>query len=114
MQYFIKILVTTVMVILISEAAKRNQMAGAMLAALPTTSIIAITWYYYDTANKAQTAGLVENIFYMVLPSLIFFIILPYMLRRDYSFAASIGVSSAATAGVYLIFIKLLDMFKTN
>ncbi|MDD2999649.1 MAG: DUF3147 family protein [Candidatus Riflebacteria bacterium] len=114
MQYFIKILITTVMVILISEAAKRNQMAGAILAALPTTSIIAITWYYYDTANKTQTAGLVEDIFYMVLPSLIFFIILPYMLRRDYSFAASIGVSSAATAGVYLIFIKLLDMLKTN
>lgn len=112
MQYFIKILVTTIIVILISEAAKRNQYAGAILASLPTTSIIALTWYYYETSSKAQTASLAHEIFLMVLPSLAFFIAFPILLKKDCSFGASLGISSIITAICYLIFIKFASLYR--
>lgn len=112
MQYFIKILVTTLIVILISEAAKRSQFAGAILASLPTTSIIALTWYYYETGSKAQTASLASEIFLMVVPSLAFFIALPILLKKDYSYGASLGISSTVTAFSYFIFIKLASFYR--
>ncbi len=112
MQYLIKILVTTLMVILISEGAKRNQTAGAILASLPTTSIIALTWYYYETGSKAQTASLAYEIFIMVVPSLAFFIALPLLLKRDFSYPTALIGSSAVTAMCYFAFIKFANMFR--
>ncbi len=112
MQYFIKILVTTVLVILISEVAKRNQSAGALLASIPTTSIIALTWYYYETGSKTQTAALASDIFLMVVPSLAFFVVLPLMLRRDFSYSMSLAGSSAVTATCYFAFLKLASLIR--
>lgn len=112
MQYFIKILVTTIIVILISEAAKRNQLAGAILASLPTTSIIALTWYYYETGSKAQTAGLAYDIFLMVIPSLAFFVAFPLLLKRDFSYWSSLGISSTITAVCYFAFIRLTSLIR--
>ncbi|HNS10082.1 MAG TPA: DUF3147 family protein [Candidatus Ozemobacteraceae bacterium] len=112
MQYFVKILVTTLLVIFISEAAKRNQAVGAILASLPVTSILAISWFYYETGNKAQTASLTTDIFLMVVPSLAFFIALPMLLRRDYSYTVAIGCSSGITAVFYFIFIKLANLVR--
>ncbi len=112
MQYIIKILVTTLLVILISESAKRNQTAGAILASLPATSIIALTWFYYETGSKEQTAGLATEIFIMVVPSLAFFVVLPLMLKRDFSYGAALAGSSTLTAICYFVFIKFANLFR--
>lgn len=112
MQYLVKIIITTILVIAISEAAKRNQAAGAILASLPTTSIIALAWFFHETRDKIATASLASDIFFMVVPSLAFFIAFPLLLRRDFSFSVSLLSSSVLTAGCYFAFIKIANLFR--
>jgi len=107
MQYLLKIIITTTLVIAISEAAKRNQSMGALLASLPLTSLLAITWFYHETGNVNKTADLCMQILYMVLPSLIFFAVLPAMLYRGFAFSIAMTSASLLTASGYLIFLKL-------
>ena len=74
-QYLIKIIVTAVLVVLISEAAKRWTLLGAIIASLPLTSILAMVWLYLDTKNVEKVATLSWGIFWVVIPSLAFFVL---------------------------------------
>ena len=112
MQYFIKIIVTALLVVGISEAGKRNQYAGAVLASLPITSILALTWFFYETGSKEKTAQLSGDIMLMVLPSLAFFICLPILLKKDWSYPAALAASSGVTFGCYVMFFKILSVFR--
>ena len=51
MYYVIKILVTTALVVLISEVAKRSSLLGAVLASVPLVSVMAMIWLYIDTRD---------------------------------------------------------------
>ena len=73
MQYIIKILVTAIIVVSVSELSKRYQTAGAILASLPMTTILALIWLYYDTQDKIKVADLAGEVLVMVIPSLVFF-----------------------------------------
>ncbi|HAE40388.1 MAG TPA: hypothetical protein DCG57_17415 [Candidatus Riflebacteria bacterium] len=112
MQYIIKIIVTALVVVGISEASKRNQYAGAVLAALPITSILAISWFYYETASKEQTIQLTTSIMWMVIPSFTFFVALPLLLKRDFSYLSALGISSAMTFASYVVFFKFIGALK--
>jgi hypothetical protein len=41
--YLTKLIITTFLIVLISEIAKRSSLAGALLAAVPLVSILAMT-----------------------------------------------------------------------
>ena len=77
----IKIVVTAVLVVAISEVAKRSTLLGAVLASLPLTSLLAMIWLYADTGDAQQVADLASGIFWLVLPSLVLFVALPLLLR---------------------------------
>ena len=51
-----KVLVTAVIVVAISELGKRSSLAGALLASLPLTSLLALVWLYRDTGDAQQAA----------------------------------------------------------
>ena len=101
MRYLVRVFLTAVIVVAVGETAKMNKLWGAIIASLPLTSLLAISWMYYDTGDKKAVAELSESILYMVIPSLTLFIVLPAMLRREFSFTLSILASSGLTAVVY-------------
>lgn len=53
-----KAVVTAVLVVAISELGKRSTLAGALLASLPLTSLLALVWLYRDTGDAVQAATL--------------------------------------------------------
>ena len=73
LQTAIKVLLTAVLVVAISEAAKRSTLLGGILASLPLTSLLAIIWVYGETGDTARIANLSVSIFWYVLPSLVLF-----------------------------------------
>lgn len=111
LQYAIKILVTAVVVVAISELAKRSSLWGALLASLPLTSLLAFIWLYRSTGNVASVAALSYGIFWLVLASLPLFLILPAMLRNGLSFWPAFGASCITTAGFYLVLVWALERF---
>ena len=100
-QYAVKVALTAVVVVAVAEVAKRSSLWGAVLASLPLTSVLAFVWLYLDTGNSQTVAALSRSIFWLVLPSLPLFLVLPLLLRSGVSFWVSLGISCAVTAVAY-------------
>jgi hypothetical protein len=101
-QYVVKVLLTVAVVVTVSEIAKRSTFWGAALASLPLTSLLAFVWLYAETHDVQRVADLSQSIFWLVLPSLSLFLLLPLLLRSGWSFWYSLGVACGATGMAYL------------
>ncbi len=77
------------------------------MASLPITSILAMVWLYHDTKDPERVAALSYGVFWMVVPSLAFFLILPTLLRH-LPFAAAMLLGCALMAVVYFLYTALL------
>jgi hypothetical protein len=104
----LKIALTAVLVVAIAEVAKRSTLAGAVLASIPLTSVLAMIWLYLDTGDSLKVAELAGGIFWLVLPSLALFIALPLMLRAGWPFGLSLLAASALTVACYFAMLALL------
>jgi hypothetical protein len=100
--YIIKITVTALVVVAVSEIAKRSTVWAALLASLPLTSILAFVWLYLDTRDTERVAALAQSVVWLVAPSLVLFLVLPPMLRAGWGFWVSLLLSCVATAAAYL------------
>jgi len=107
--YLIKIAVTAVLIVAISEIAKRSSFVGALLASLPLTSVLAILWLYIDTNDVTKVSALATSIFWLVLPSLVLFVTLPLLLKYGMHFYVSISISVGLTLGCYWVMVAVLN-----
>ena len=113
-QYAAKVALTATVIVAISEIAKRSTLWGALLASLPLTSLLAFVWLYIDTGNTERVAALSTSIFWLVLPSLPLFLLLPWLLRHDWNFWPSLALSCAVTSVGYLAMVRMLGKFGIN
>jgi hypothetical protein len=104
----IKVAVTAILVVAISEVAKRSSLLGAVLASIPLTSVLAMIWLYADTGDTEKVASLATGIFWLVLPSLALFIALPLLLRSGWGFAPGLIASGALTVACYFLMLAVL------
>ena len=106
--YLTKVAVTAVLVVLISEIAKRSSLFGAVLASVPLTSVLAMLWLYVDTGDVGKISALASSIFWLVLPSLALFIALPVLLAHGVNFYLSLTASIGITALCYGLMVLML------
>lgn len=97
-----KIAVSAVLIVAISELARRSTVAGALLASLPVVSVLAFVWIYVETRDAQRIGAMSLEIFWLVLPSLALFLALPWLLRQGFGFWPSLASACALTAGLYL------------
>ena len=100
-------------VVTASEIAKKSTIYGAIVISIPFMSIMSIFWLYNDTKDTSQVADFAESILWLILPSLLLFMILPYLLRRDWSFEAAMAVGILATIVAYLIGVYLATNYSS-
>ena len=86
-----------------SEIAKRSATFGALVVSLPLASIMAMAILYQDTRDTAQVADFAEAIVWLMIPSLMIFLVTPWMLRRDYGFEISMTVGIVCTIVLYAV-----------
>lgn len=101
LQYIAKVVLTSVVVVGVSEITKRSTMAGAVLASLPLTSLLAFVWLYSETGDEQRIASLSYGIFWLVLASLPFFVVLPSLLKSGWGFWPSMGLASISSVIAY-------------
>jgi len=109
--YLVKIIVTTGLIVLISEVAKRSSLIGAILASIPLVSVLAMIWLYVDTRDVSKISALASSVFWLVLPSLALFIALPLLLKQGINFYLSMAVSILITIGCYWLMVNVLGQF---
>ncbi len=109
--YVIKLIVTLILILLISEIGKHNTFFSALLASLPIVSIISILWIYIDTNDTTSIIKFSNSILWLILPSLVFFIILPILLKFQIHFSYSLFISCIMTLFSYYLLIIVLKYF---
>ncbi|MDD1611063.1 MAG: DUF3147 family protein [Methylococcaceae bacterium] len=112
--YALKLIVSALIIVAVSEIAKRNSGVGALLASLPLTTLLAVIWMRIESVPSLQIAELVEQVFWLVLPSLLFFIIFPLLLKQGMDFWLSLFLASTTTITAYLVLLPILRRFGVN
>ena len=82
----LKALLSGVLIMAVSEIARRSPAFGALVASLPLVSLLGIIWLWRDTGDTARIANHAEATFWYVIPSLPMFLALPAMLRHGVNF----------------------------
>ncbi|MBI4228146.1 MAG: DUF3147 family protein [Deltaproteobacteria bacterium] len=112
--YIVKVLITAILVVAISEVSKRSSLLGGILASLPMISILAFIWLYIDTKSVERISELSTTIFWLVIPSLSLFIVLPLLLKSKVNFYASLFISCAIMVSLYFTMLFILKRLNIN
>ncbi len=101
-----KILITSTLIVLISEIAKTNDKLGGLIAAMPITTLLIISWLYYENVPNIKISNHMSYTLLYVLPTLPMFLIFPIILEK-YGFFFAIMCSILIT----IICIFFVDFF---
>jgi hypothetical protein len=110
-QTVIKVALTAGIVVGISEIAKRSSFWAAALASLPLTSLLAFVWLYLETGDTQRVAALSTGVFWLVIPSLPLFLLLPALLRAGWGFWPALAAACVATALAYALMVRVMSRF---
>ncbi len=105
--YLVKLVVSAGLIVVISEVSKRSGYLGGLIASLPLVSLLAIGWMWFETGDAGKVASFSRSVFWFVLPSLLFFILLPWLLPR-LGFYTSMTVACVSTALAYAAMVAAL------
>ena len=102
--FIVKVLVSALVIVAATEVAKRHPFWGAVIIALPLTSILAMSWLYAETRDNALLTQFAKDVFVIVPVSLVFF--LPFWLEKKTQFGfvvnMLIGLGLLAVAALAL------------
>ena len=104
----LKGLISGGVIVAISELAKRNNTAASIVHSLPLVSLLALIWIYFETRDTGLISRHMFGTFWMVLPTLPMFLIVPSLLRRGYGFGLSLGAGLLMTVVLYFLTLRLL------
>lgn len=104
----VKSALSGILVMLVSELARKNPGMGGLLASLPLVSVLGIMWLWHDTHDAQRIATHAQATFWFVLPSLPMFLLLPCLLRHGWGTYAALAAGCGLTMGLYALTLWLL------
>lgn len=105
-----KYLITAALVVLVSEAAKRSDRLGGLIAALPLVTVLTLVWLYLENQPEARLANHAWYTFWYVVPTLPMFLAFPWLLPR-LGFWWTLGASALLTIVCFSVFAWGLKRF---
>jgi len=108
MYFLLKVLVSALVIAGVSELARRSLPLAAILASLPMTSLLALLWLYHDTGDGRLAGTLATQVFWATLPSLLFFLILPWLLKLGIRFPLALLLAIGSMVAGYTLYAALL------
>lgn len=105
----IKLGITAIVIVVISMLSKKYTLLGSLLAALPLVSLLAMIWMHLEGQNTEVISQFSRGVFWMVLPSLPMFLILPFLIEK-LNFPLAMLCGCSVTSLLYFLMMKILDM----
>ncbi|MFB3845271.1 MAG: DUF3147 family protein [Candidatus Cloacimonadaceae bacterium] len=109
--YILKVAISAGLIVLISELGKRSGILAGLFASIPLVSFLGIIWLYLETKDIQKISSLSLDIFWLVLPSLSFFLLFPYLLKRHVPFVWAMLSATAVMVILYLVCLALLKKY---
>ncbi|PJZ29498.1 DUF3147 family protein [Leptospira kmetyi] len=104
----LKYAITSGLVVLISEIARRNDRIGGLIASLPIVTILTLLWLQFEKAEHEKISNHAYYTFWFVIPTLPMFLIFP-KLYSSFGFWPSLGVSIVFTVFLFIGFSLILE-----
>jgi hypothetical protein len=112
MSYLIlKAALSGLIVMVVSEVARRSPSLGALIVSLPLVSLLGILWLWHDTHDASRIAAHAESTFRYVLPTLPMFLVFPFLLRQGVDFWTALAVGCLLTVTLYGVMVWALAKF---
>lgn len=106
----IKYLLTSAIVVGVSEFAKRSDRVGALIAALPLVTVLALIWLHVENQPQAKIANHAWYTFWYVVPTLPMFLAFPALLGRI-GFWPTLIASVVLTIVCFTVFALVVRRF---
>ncbi len=78
---------------------------------MPLASLLIMVWLYLETGDPLRIAALSTGIFWLILPSLALFLLLPVLIRSGWGFWISLATAVLATILCYAVMLAILKQF---
>ena len=105
----IKILITAILIVIVSEIAKINDRLGGLIAAMPLTTFLILFWMYFENISFNKISNHMIYTLTYLIATIPMFLIFPYCLNR-FGFWVTIFISIIIT----LIFALLIHQISKN
>ena len=105
-----KYFITSAIVVLVSEVAKRSDRIGALIAALPLVTVLALIWLFVENQPQQKIANHAWYTFWYVVPTLPMFLVFPVVLPR-LGFWLSLLVGVIVTVASFGMFAMIVRRF---
>jgi uncharacterized membrane protein (GlpM family) len=110
-QIIIKLILSSGIVVLVSEIAKKSTFFGGLIASIPLISVLSMLWLYLDTKDIEKIKNLSNSILWMIIPSLTLFLSLPILINIGFNFYLSLIISIVLTIGCYSMTLLILTHY---
>ncbi|MSQ80140.1 MAG: DUF3147 family protein [Candidatus Methylopumilus sp.] len=108
-----KFLITSGMVVFISEIAKKSDRLGGLIAALPLVTVLTLIWLFIEKQPESKIANHAWYTFWYVVPTLPMFLVFSFLLKR-FGFWLTLGLSVIITLVTFYLFAKLVKPYGIN
>jgi hypothetical protein len=105
-----KYLITAAVVVIVSEAARRSDRLGGLLATLPLVTVLVLIWLHVEQQPQARIANHAWYTFWYVVPTLPMFLAFPVLLPRI-GFWPTLLACMAITVACFVLFALLVRRF---
>ena len=102
----LKIIITAVIIVIITEIAKFNDRMGGLIAALPITTFIIFFWLHFENNSVEKISNHASYTLLYVLPTLPMFLVFPYLINK-FGFYWSIIISAVITT-FFIVLVHFL------
>jgi len=106
----VKYLVTSAVVVLVSEVAKRSDRLGGLIAALPLMTFLALVWLHVEGQPASKVTNHAWYTFWYVLPTLPMFLVFPALHER-WGFWWTLLACAGITLVCFSLFALLMRRF---
>lgn len=106
----VKYILTSGVVVLVSEMAKRSDKLGGLIAALPLVTFLALIWLHLEQQPTEKIANHAWYTFWYVVPTLPMFLAFPILLE-PIGFWPALLASVGITIVCFVIFSFIVRQF---
>lgn len=103
-----KYFMTALIVVVVSELAKRSDKIGGLVAALPMVTILTLIWLYVEHQSQEKIASHAWYTFWYVVPTLPMFLVFPALLPKlgFWPTLAACTVFTVVCFGLFALLVK--------
>jgi hypothetical protein len=108
MYFFVKVIISAIIIATVTKLSEKTPVGGALLKSLPLTSFLVFFFMKYEGRTNDEIRQMSWDILYLVIPSLILFIIFPILLGKGWGFYSSLAVSTIVMCLGYIVTLRII------